>query len=57
MYIILMVNEAEHGTVRVATREIPTFRWDRNPYFIAAATGTVLKKIFTSTLGQKVDSF
>lgn len=57
MYIILMVNEAEHGTVRVATREIPTFRWDRNPYFIAAATGTVLKKIFTSTLGQKVDNF
>ena len=57
MYIILMVNEAEHGTVRVATREIPTFRWDRNPYFIAAATGTVLKKIFTSTLGQKVDTF
>ncbi|KJZ13765.1 hypothetical protein TW85_11215 [Marinomonas sp. S3726] len=57
MYIILMVNEAEHGSVRVATREIPTFRWDRNPYFIAAATGTVLKKIFTSTLGQKVDSF
>lgn len=57
MYIILLVNEAEHGTVRVATREIPTFRWDRNPYFIAAATGTVLKKIFTSTLGQKVDTF
>ncbi len=57
MYIILLVNEAEHGTVRVATREIPTFRWDRNPYFIAAATGTVLKKIFTSTLGQKVESF
>jgi len=57
MYIILIVNEAEHGTARVAMREIPLFRWDRNPYFIAAATGTVLKKIFTSTLGQKVDTF
>lgn len=57
MYIILVVNESEHGTVRVAQRKINKFRWDRNPYYISAATGTVLRKIFTSTLGKKVEMF
>lgn len=57
MYIILVVNEAEHGTTRVAQRKIDKFRWDRNPYYISAATGTVLKKIFTNTLGRKVEKF
>ena len=56
MYIILVVNEAEHGTARVAQRKVDMFRWDRNPYYISAATGTILKRIFTSTLGQKVDN-
>lgn len=57
MYILLIVNEAEHGTVRVAQQKINKFRWDRNPYYISAATGTILKKIFTNTLGKKVESF
>lgn len=57
MYIILVVNEAEHGTTRVAQRKIDKFRWDRNPFYISAATGTVLKKIFTNTLGRKVEKF
>ncbi len=57
MYIMLVVNEAEHGSARVAWRKIERFRWDRNPYYISAATGTILKKVFTNTLGRKVDSF
>lgn len=56
MYIILVVNEAEHGKARVAYRKIDKFRWDRNPYYISAATGTVLKKIFTNAIGKKLGS-
>ncbi len=57
MNVLLFFNEAEIGKVRVAQREVSEFRWDRNPYYISGATGTILKSIFSHSLGKKIESF
>lgn len=54
IHVLLLINEAEHNNVRVGYQRISPFMWNRNPYFISAATGSVLKQIFTEALGSQI---
>ena len=55
LYVFVIVNDPETERVRVAAKPVPNFRWDRNEYYISAATGSVLRAIFSEALGVKVE--
>lgn len=55
LFVFVIVNDPETQKVRVAAKPVPRFRWDRNEYYIAAATGSVLRAIFSEALGVKVE--
>jgi len=55
LYVFVIVNDPETEKVRVAAKPVPNFRWDRNEYYISAATGSVLRAIFSEALGVKVE--
>lgn len=57
MYIILIINEPGSTNPQVSVTPVNKFRWDRNPYYISAATGTVMKKIFSTMTGKKLGSY
>jgi hypothetical protein len=56
MYVFVIVNDPEIDKVRVAARPIPRFIWDRNEYYVSAATGSVLRAIFSEALGVKIEA-
>lgn len=55
MYIFVFTNDPETKKVRIAVKPVKKFRWDRNEYYISAATGSVLRAIFAQALGLKVE--
>ncbi len=55
MYIYVFTNDPETKKVRIAVKPVKKFRWDRNEYYISAATGSILREIFAQALGLKIE--
>lgn len=53
IYIVLCnINSEQAQSVQIISKEVGTFRWDRNHLYISGATGKILRQIVSGVLGE-----